>query len=539
MKTCSQCGTSFEWTAEDAAFLEKLTPTIAGRRFAIPEPTLCAPCRRIRRYCFRNDRHLYKRKCSKTGWDIISINSPDKPFPVYAIDVWWSDAYDPLEYGRDFDFSRPFFEQFNELSKVCPRPASTVVNSENCDYTAFTLQSRNCFLTSRLMGSEDIYYSYLAINSRSCIDCYDINQCELCYECIDCGNSYNCVYTERSKGCHDLAFCADMSGSSDCFGCVGLVQKQYYFFNERLEKDEYKKRVAEYLDGSPASYERAKAAFREFQKKCPVRALNVFNSENVIGSYVFGSRNVHHSFDIVDSEDIRYSTQSETCKDLMDNDFCTRAEVGYEVLSNGMNRSVYFSYAAIGSNSDIYYSMAVYNGNQNLFGCGWMKKNSYCILNKQYTKEEYEVLVPRIIEHMQKTGEWGQFFPITLANVGYNESCAMLLRPLTKEAALAQGYKWHDMEETAPVQAEGENVLKCIRTGRVFRLIPQELEFYKKLGLPRPTVHPDVRHEDRLALRNPYMLHETACRRCGKQTWTDQSEEKIIYCLECYLREVY
>jgi len=30
----------------------------------------------------------------------------------------------------------------------------------------------------------------------------------------------------------------------------------------------------------------------------------------------------------------------------------------------------------------------------------------YCILNKQYSKEEYEELVPKIIEHMQKTGEW-------------------------------------------------------------------------------------------------------------------------------------
>jgi hypothetical protein len=25
----------------------------------------------------------------------------------------------------------------------------------------------------------------------------------------------------------------------------------------------------------------------------------------------------------------------------------------------------------------------------------------YCILNKQYTKEEYEILVPKIIEHMK------------------------------------------------------------------------------------------------------------------------------------------
>lgn len=539
MTTCKQCQRTFEWTAEDSAFLDRISPTIAGKRIQIPAPTLCADCRRQRRYSFRNDRNLYKRKCDKTGRDIISIHSPNKPFPVYAIDVWWTDAYDPLAYGRDFDFTRPFFDQLNELSLVVPRPASSVVNSENCDYTAFTLQSRNCFLTSRLMGSEDIYYSYLAIQSRSCLDCYDVNQCELCYQCIDTLSSYHCIYTDRSKVCHDLMFCSDMSGCNDCFGCVGLVQKQYHFFNQPLSKEEYQKKVAEWIDGSAASYTRALHAFREHQKKFPVRALNVFNSENVLGSYVFASRNVYQSFDIVESEDIRYTTQSEGCKDLMDNDFGTKSEVGYEVLSNGMNRSTYFSYAVIGSNSDVYYSMVASNGNQNLFGCVGMKKNAYCILNKQYSKEDYEVLVLRIIEHMKKTGEWGEFFPVRLAYVGYNESCAMLLKPLSKEDALQQGYHWHDIAEVPPVQAEGENVVQCEESGRPFRLVPQELKFYKNLGLPLPTRHPDLRHQDRLATRNSYELHPTKCRKCSKDIWTDQSEDKIIYCQECYLAEVY
>ena len=31
-----------------------------------------------------------------------------------------------------------------------------------------------------------------------------------------------------------------------------------------------------------------------------------------------------------------------------------------------------------------------------------LRNKSYCILNKQYTKEEYEELVPKIIEHMMK-----------------------------------------------------------------------------------------------------------------------------------------
>ena len=36
----------------------------------------------------------------------------------------------------------------------------------------------------------------------------------------------------------------------------------------------------------------------------------------------------------------------------------------------------------------------------NIFGCVGVQNKQYCILNKQYTKEEYEALVPKIIEHM-------------------------------------------------------------------------------------------------------------------------------------------
>jgi hypothetical protein len=41
--------------------------------------------------------------------------SPDKSYKVYSQDEWWSDKWDAMDYGRDFDFSRGFFEQINEL----------------------------------------------------------------------------------------------------------------------------------------------------------------------------------------------------------------------------------------------------------------------------------------------------------------------------------------------------------------------------------------------------------------------------------------
>ena len=87
------------------------------------------------------------------------------------------------------------------------------------------------------------------------------------------------------------------------------------------------------------------------------------------------------------------------------------------------------------------------------FGVSGLNHKSYCILNKQYSKEEYEELFPRIVEHMgQATAtagqacEWGQFFPIEYSPFCYNETLAQDYFPLTKEEILEKGYKWKDPE---------------------------------------------------------------------------------------------
>ena len=70
------------------------------------------------------------------------------------------------------------------------------------------------------------------------------------------------------------------------------------------------------------------------------------------------------------------------------------------------------------------------------FLCVGIDRKSYCILNKQYTKEEYEELVPRIIEKMMADGEWGEFFPASMSPFGYNETVVQEYFPLSREEVL-------------------------------------------------------------------------------------------------------
>ena len=137
-KVCKQCNISFPITDKDMEFYEKVSPVFGGKKYQIPSPTLCPDCRQQRRFSFRNERKLYKRKCDATGKEIVSIYSPDKPFKVFHQDYWWSDSWDPMSYGREFDFSRSFFEQFGKLMEKIPHLALTAAfDSENSEYATY------------------------------------------------------------------------------------------------------------------------------------------------------------------------------------------------------------------------------------------------------------------------------------------------------------------------------------------------------------------------------------------------------------------
>ena len=175
-KNCSACNTSVAVSESEKDLCKKID---------VPLPSLCVDCSHQRRFAFRNERSYYKRNCDLTGKPIISIFAPDSPHKVYHRESWFSDAFNTVSYGRDIDFSRPFFEQLHELSLDVPWEHMVIVNCENCDYCNYILDSRNCYLSVRV-DAEDAYYCYLAIKSKDCFDSYNIVECERCYECVDC-----------------------------------------------------------------------------------------------------------------------------------------------------------------------------------------------------------------------------------------------------------------------------------------------------------------------------------------------------------------
>ena len=80
------------------------------------------------------------------GRPIITNYSPDKAYKVYDQEEWWSDQWDAMSYGKDFDFNRTFTEQFDELMHAVPHISLINKGCENSYYTNFALYQKNCYL---------------------------------------------------------------------------------------------------------------------------------------------------------------------------------------------------------------------------------------------------------------------------------------------------------------------------------------------------------------------------------------------------------
>ena len=295
--------------------------------------------------------------------------------------------------------------------------------------------------------------------------------------------------------------------------------------------------------------------------KFPKRACIWHSNENVKWNFLINCKNSESCFDSLDLEDSKYCANIKWWRDCYDiNRWGRYSELCYEASAIWENTlKVLFSEACWNWVSDTLYSLFCCNNCSNLFWCIWLKQKSYCIFNKQYTKEEYEKIVPQIIEHMQKTWEWWEFFPIELSPFAYNETTAQDYYPLTKEQCLDKWYKWKDeddqipnVEKVIPAKKLPDNIkdipddilnwaIKCEVSKRPFKLIPQELKFYRKHNIPVPHLHPDERHKARMKLRNPRKLFDRQCVKCEKDIQTTYSPDRseIVYCEECYLKEVY
>ena len=557
---CKKCSQNFEITNNDLEFYKRVSPTIGTEKYSIPSPTLCPDCRQQRRLSFRNERNLFRRKCDATWENIIWMYSPDKNYKIYNKDFWWSDKWDALDYGFDFDFEESFFKQFKDLQSKVPRLANFHQwENEKIDYTNLVSNSSESYLIFTSNFAEKCLYWVQYNDCTNSVDCLNVNNCENSYELTNSKWSYKCFNSSYLFNCSDCLFSYNLENCQNCFLSTNNSGWQYYFLNEKKSKEEYTKLLAEYREKYTTKELTEK--LQNIKKKTFHKSYSWINNENSTWDYLFNNKDCKELFEWVDCENVSYSQLVISSKDCMDYSYWGRnSELIYESQWVWYNCSnVLFSTFSANDNSNLLYCDYCNLWNSNLFWCIWLKNASYCILNKQYLKDEYEKLVPKIIEKMRKDWEWWEFFPSNLSPFWYNETVAQEYFPLNKEEIINKKFNYSGyqapfpkVEKIIPANKLPENIsdipddilnwaIECEVSKKPFRIISQELEFYRKHNISIPKRHPDIRHSERMKLRNPRKLFDRKCRKCEenfKTTYAPEREE-IVICEKCYEKEVY
>ena len=515
-RTCKITGNEFEILEDEKSFYDKI---------GVPIPDICPEERARLRLLHRNERSLYKRVCDKTGESIVSVFSPNKPDTVWKYEAWFADDWDATSYGQDYDPNRSFFEQFKELQSKVPKPALLHVRSVNSEYVNLAADNKNCYMVVESSNNEDCTNCYWIQKCTNCADVSFSHQCEMCYECDDC---YGCYRVQESQSCHDSTdclFCIDCRGCMNCVGCVNLHQQKYCILNEQFTKEEYEEKLALLALDTYEGREKFKAAFVEFAQSQPRKYAEIVNAPNCTGNYIKNAKNCKNCFHCYDAEDcINAEHVWRNAKDCVDVSTAGRnAERIFNSLNAGIDTSDYISCNICWSCSFMYYSAYCFNST-NCFGCFGLRKKNYCILNKQYSKEEYETLKDTIIKDMKERGEWGQFFPPELSLFGYNETVAQDQYPLEKTEASAKGFKWEDTprgifgkgnvdwnefdEKEASVEDITQKVFSDKDTDQNYRFIVSEVNLLQQINAPLPHKHPDERHLVRMKKRGENKLYK-------------------------------
>jgi len=495
----------------------------------------------------------------------LPIGRGGTPFKVYCHDCFFSDKWDPVQYGREYDFSKPFFAQWRELQEEIPQIALFNENSVNSPWTNYELDDKNCYLNFGGHYNEDCAYNQYVLKCKDCFDNFWLMNGELDYENILCENCHKTFFSIFCLDCQETYFSFDCKGCSNILGCSGLRRKQNYIFNQPVSKEDFQKFLKNNSLGSHKNLLELKRRSEEFWKTQPQRAVFMDKTVNSTGNIIKESKNCTECWNAEKTEDSKWIMYTLQVKDSYDTTSVWWGERCYEFLAGSEQLSnIRFTRAAVRASSFIEYCDFM-TGCHNCFGCFNLKQKTYCILNKEYPKAEYEKLRTKIIEHMNtmpytdrkgRAYRYGEFFPYELSPFGYNETVAHEYFPLTRDEALARGFNWNDYETDQHYQFSDyqipdgvkdvkddvlNKVLKCETSGKAYRLIPMELAFYRRVGLPIPREAPFERHKRRLAFIARHLnLRGRTCGKCGSRVQSVYSEEEfpIVYCESCYLKEV-
>jgi hypothetical protein len=551
------CEKEFELTVEDIEFL---------KIFQVPPPNYCPTCRRIRHLVHSGTFQFFQVNCQAPDHSekIISIFSKECPFPIYDWKYFISDKFEPFSFGKKYQDTESPLENLLELRKNFPVPS--FINRDpsciNSEYSNGGRNSKNGYYAFANYNSENIWYSDMIVKSKEIMDSRNMVNSDHVYRGHSSQNIYNSSFIYFSKNCTDSSFLFDCKNCDFCFGCVNLRNAKYYVFNQPVSPENYQAFMNSIFPLTRKTLKEQEEKFWKLVKSLPMNASRNIATENVSGVMLNNTRNVFDVCHAENTENVRHSDGAMGVKDAMNIMYSGSSQLLYETTNVGSSSSnVKFSvYSKFSTESEfIFHCKNVHD----CFMCFGLQNKSYCVLNVQYSPEEYFALVDKIKCQMMQMGEYGDGFGMEFSAQAYNFSLGNISFPLEMEEVLKLGgyialtpennvnnteiLSSNKLPQT--IQEISDEIInkiislgiKCEITGRPFRVIASEIEFLKKMKLPLPNTHPTIRMQSNLLLTPVAKKYSTHCAKCSKsiESVFDPQKKFLLYCEKCYQQEVY
>jgi hypothetical protein len=448
----------------------------------------------------------------KNNWLISKFPKTDRIKKVIHYSEFEKNIENLMEKWIPYNFDVDFFENYKKLLlKIDLFNFISYWWNENSDYWDVILSSKNCYLSFTVVNDcENILYSFsVKDNSSNVLNSVSVYQnSDNVYFWRWIVESYKIYYSSFINNSNNIWFSSNLNWCSECLFCSDLENCSYYIKNKKYDKQDYLIEKAKIL--------KEKHNFFTYYKEVDKTWKN-YNSTNVIGSWFFNSENIENwyfGYNVKDWRNLMFVwwiNWNENMYDILTAWAWTANNLYWIMWANWDNL---YSCMNIVMSSNLYYCYFLENSSF-CIGCIWLRNKSYCILNKQYTKEEWEILVDKIFTQMEKDKILWDFFPAKLNPFYFNDTIAGLFWNFKKEEIIDAWFLWRDWEIKVDIPAWAEiietkdlnnyqwydsnwnwqidpKILKKVikdSSWNIYKIIKIEYDFLMKHWLPIPEIH--------------------------------------------------
>lgn len=412
----------------------------------------------------------------------------------------------------DYDENTSFWKNYENLFyKIDIAAVIDYGSSQNSDYADMVLESKNVYLTTVVITEcENVMYSFsVKGNSSNVINGLAVRtHSDNVYFCSWVVQSYKVFYSRFINNCNNVWFSSNMNWCSECIFSNDLDNATYYIKNIKYKKEEYfqeKERLLKDKMSFSKLYWEVSKAWKNIAST-DVKWSAIFNSENVKNGYHVDNLKNGRNLILVWGRD-----GNENMYDVFPgwspiaNDFYGVMWANWEHLYCCIN---------IVTSSNMFYSRNCVSSSYCIW-CIGLKNAQYCIFNKQYTKDQWNILADKIFWKMEEDWILWEFFPGSVNPFYFNDTMASLLGKFTEKEIKAEWYLWRNEDIKVDIPewsdlitiAELENfqwynddwnwdinpdiMKKVIKDNNwnYYRIVKMEYDFLMKHALPLPDIH--------------------------------------------------